>query len=1184
MYLKSIDIKGFKSFADKTEIILKKGITAIVGPNGSGKSNVSDAVRWVLGEQSIKSLRGSKMEDVIFAGTQYRKALGLAQVAITLDNETGWLPVAYNDVTISRRLYRSGESEYYINSVLCRLKDVQELFMDTGIGKEGYSIIGQGKIEAILSGKPEDRRNLLEEAAGIVKFRSRKDEAERRLVHTEENVIRLADILGTYEERLEPLKEEREKASTFITLSENLKGKEVNLIIQNIEKINKKCETLHLDLTTLTEDLVSLSSVKGESKLLLDSENNHLEELQCSIEATRQNNYNDKTLHQNMMNEINLLKEKGINTDNLLALYKDNIEKDTNKINMISKHLEDCTNLYNEKKLSLKNLLISTQELLDVIDKNKGIFDETQRLLTNLKEDKSEITNEIIDNKNTSIIIENDSLSINNRIDQLKFSCENFQKSLALNDKSSKDILSSIEKVKENILLIQNKIDLIEVEIISIKKNLGIKEEELKVTSSTLNKLEATSNLLINLEKQHEGYNKTVRNLMMDLESSRIVGFKDKCFVVGQIITIEKELETAIEIALGGAISDLITTDDTTAKDLIEYLKKNNLGRATFLPLNIIKGKKLHDIESLMHLDGYIGIASELISYDIKFSKAIDFLLGKTIIAKDMNSALNIAKRSEYKFKIVTLTGEMINPGGSLTGGSINSKSSGIFTRKREILEHRDKIILIKKDIEKIENGINTLKSKIIELEKQRIEFKDKQYRENIEITKLNGRISAIENDSLKLKQNLALSTEELNVFQDNLNKKSQELSNNSNNIIELENHLTLVESKINEIIESNSFKEKEVVTLKDDLLKLQLEKATLEETIANSEKELDRIYAEKLEVTTSIEKLKLSVIEEENKKAAYLENIAEYSERAEIINSKLVEFDLFSEEQELQRIKLKEKIKALNVSFEEISTQIIKKEEIFHKNEISTAKLDTEKEALYFRLNDELNLTFAEGVKYKSPIENIEKYKEEIYALKSKITALGIVNLGAIEEYTTLKEKYSFLSEQQQDLVNSKQQLLTVIDEMSEKMRFVFEENFVKLKENFNETFQELFKGGRADLIIDGDLLDSNIEINVEPPGKKLQNITLLSGGEKVLSAIALLFAILKMKPTPFCILDEIEAALDDANVDRYAEFLKRFSNRVQFIVITHRKGTMESSNVLYGITMEEKGVSKIVSVDFKN
>ncbi|MCD3244725.1 chromosome segregation protein SMC [Clostridium botulinum C] len=1180
MFLKSLEIRGFKSFADKTELVFKEGITAIVGPNGSGKSNILDAVKWVLGEQSIKNLRGGKMQDVIFSGTEFRKPVGLAQVNLILDNSDGELPIEYSEVTIMRRLFRSGESEYYINNTRCRLKDIQELFMDTGIGKEGYSIIGQGKIEALLSGKPEERRSLLEEAAGIVKFKTRKQEAEKRLENTDQNLQRINDIFSTYEERLEPLREESEKAKAFLEISKKLKSKEVTLILNNINVSQQRIDSIKKEIEKSQSKLQEIIKEKDTYKQNAEKFNKQLEEFELENNEKTKRYYDSKSRKQDILSENNILNERINNLTNSINKYKENLLQFKEKINSLTQEKLKQQQKLEEllrKQFSLEEDILKCEEIIN--ERNESVKKQTDSI-SEMKSYQVELLSEISQKKNEVVILKNNINNLEGKVKETKASIEAYSNSIKINLSTIEVLKKETEKIDNKIKEYEEKIKNYKKEIIAKNKLLHNNEDILKESVSTYNKIEANSNALINLENQHEGYNKSVKSLMQHIDKDKIPNAKNKTYILGEVIKVDKSFEIAIEIALGGSISNIITDNEIIAKELIKYLKQSNLGRATFLPLNIVKGKSINLSSKVEKIDGYIGIASKLIKCHIKYINAIEYVLGRTLIAKNMDSALNIAKETNYGFKIVTLDGEVINPGGALTGGSLYHKNSNIIGRKREIQELKEKLKIYNKKINELNNNINKIKIDIKNMDEASVDLKDEIHYENLEKTKIIGRINAIDNETSKLKRDLNTSNNELILLKENLktnldilNKKEQKIyeldrlqNDNSLKIINLENKLKKQNEEINN-------KNKSIVSLK-------VKKAQIDESIINLEKEVKRLKEEvnNINISTIEKDINKSTMEISIANDKINENINEVSK----IDIALCKFEENFKEIELKRIKIKENIKVNKDNLENIDIIYNKFEKNKNSLEINLARNETEQQSILTKLNDEMELTYAEALELKIENEDINKCKNDIEIYKSDIAKLGVVNLGAIQQYKELMEKYTFMKEQKEDLIQAKEELLNVVKEMTDKMKTVFHENFNKLRENFSETFRELFKGGKADLILEsGDELTSNIEINVQPPGKKLQNINLMSGGEKGLSAIALLFAILKMKPTPFCILDEIEAALDDSNVSRYSEFLRKFSSNTQFIIITHRKGSMEVGDVLYGVTMEEKGISKIVSVD---
>ncbi|MCI9070668.1 chromosome segregation protein SMC [Clostridium sp.] len=1181
MFLKSLEIRGFKSFADKTELRFKGGVTAVVGPNGSGKSNVSDSVRWVLGEQSVKNLRGGKMEDVIFSGTQFRKPLGLAQVSLTLDNSDGTLSTDYNEVTVTRRIFRSGETEYLINNQKCRLKDITELFMDTGIGKEGYSIIGQGKIDAILSGKPEDRRALLEEAAGIVKYKARKEEAEKRLDNTDSNLVRIRDIIATYEERLEPLKVEKEKAEKYKFLAEELKVKEVSILVNNIDKISKDIDILSNEIEKREKSIEEKREKFKIHKSILDELQDKIENIENKSKLEKDEYYTKKEEYTNHIRDIDLFKERINNfksliekEENEIKLLKENLEK----VNLEKRNLEEKLN-ERSKENSEKALEIKSVESL--IDEISIKINKIEKELSILKNNEFEIIS-----KNSDIT--NKIQSLEKEIKEKSYTQENLDKSivtlegnLSINIGTIEEVKATLINAKDNILKLEEEIILVKRELTKTHSLLNSQDNKIKILAKKINESEATHNTLENLEKHYEGYNRTVKNLMEHVAKGKVFGVKD-IKVLGEVFEVEKKYEVAIEIALGGAISNVITISDIDAKNLISYLKSKGLGRATFLPLNIIKGKKLEVPNEIKSAKGYIGVASDIIKYDMKYKGIIDYNLGRTIIAENMDYAINISKIAKHNYKIVTLTGEVINPGGALTGGSIQGKSANLLGRKREIEELAENIINLKDEYNNEVSKFNDIKVKIKSLDEEILNKREEVHSKNIELTVLEGEMKNLLSDKDKLNKNIESSKKQkdennniINLLTEKLKSKKDELDKLDVKSFERKEKVKLIEE---ELFNNNNERD----SLKEKLVNLKVNNATLEESLQNQKSQISFKNLEIKEKENKIANLQIEISNKYSSITALSENVKSKEGILEEIEKRVLELENSFREDEIIKAELKESYKAKeSVTSEEIEVIRIEENEL-NKKSIQYAKIESEQEAFYNRLNSELNLTLAEAKEIAVKIENINKIKDEILILKSKIASLGTVNLSAIVEYDEVCEKYEFMSSQELDLQKAKEELMEVINEMTIQMQELFKENFKVLNENFGETFRELFKGGHAELILGGeDILNSNIIINVEPPGKKLQNINLMSGGEKVLSAIALLFAILKMKPTPFCILDEIEAALDDANVYRYAEFLKAFAKNIQFIVITHRKGTMEASDVMYGITMEEKGISKVVSVD---
>ncbi|MEG0296043.1 MAG: chromosome segregation protein SMC [Clostridium sp.] len=1181
MFLKSLEIRGFKSFADKTHLKFKRGVTAVVGPNGSGKSNISDSVRWVLGEQSVKTLRGGKMEDVIFAGTQFRKAVGLAQVSLTLDNADNSLDTDYNEVTVTRRIFRSGESEYLINNQKCRLKDINQLFMDTGIGKEGYSLIGQGKIEAILSGKPEERRNLLEEAAGIVKYKSRKEEAEKKLSNTEDNLVRIRDIISTYEERLEPLRLEREKALKYQELANELKAKEVSLLVDSISKVEDELKLVLSDLDErnkkLNERRLKLDEVKSE----LANYELQIDELEKKNSIERTEFYSKKEETAQNANDILIFNERIKNIKDLIKKYEDEISESELYIEKLKEEqkalLEELKIKVEEQKENESILFELEKDIKEVNEKVKVMEDE----LLGLKDDEFGIHQKASELNNSIKIINRD---IDIKVDQsqvLKTSIASIEDNISINTATISGLKLSFVNSKEEITKLEENLNESRKNYANYQTNLKRLDRELNNIFAMINKQEANHSMLIDLEKHYEGYNRSVKMLMDKIDKGNIP-YATGTKVFGEIFNVKREYEVAIEIALGAAISNVITKDEVVGKKLIEYLKANHLGRATFLPLNIIKGNKLSLPGNITSCDGYIGLASEIVQYDALYRNILEYSLGRTIIAKDMDSALKISKLGNYRYKIVTLTGEVINPGGALTGGSLNGKSTNLLGRKREIEELGEKLKSNKEQKEElISQKQDTIKA-IKDMDELILSIREEIHSSQIQLKGTESEINSLVNEVNRLKNSLGVSKNEVISIENHIERLKNEIITKEKSIEEVQGKNSKNKARVIELEEAIINSRKNSEESREKLTEVKVSKATLDEIVSGKSSEIKRRDRDISERVSKINGFKKEISEKNNNINSLNLNIKEKEDNINKISIRIKALEEIFKEDEVKKLEIKEKCKVSESNINELIEIIRKEEGDFSKREIQNAKFESERDNLYSKLNDELNLTLAEAKEMACEISDLHLHKESIYRLKGKITSLGTVNLASIEEYEDVSEKYEFMSTQEKDLESAKQEIVSVISQMTVKMQELFRENFKILNINFNETFKELFKGGNAQLILsEGDELTANIDINVQPPGKKLQNINLMSGGEKVLSAIALLFAILKMKPTPFCILDEIEAALDDANVYRYAEFLRDFSDRIQFIVITHRKGTMEASDVMYGVTMEEKGISKVVSVD---
>ena len=1182
MYLKRLELQGFKSFADRTVLEFKPGITGVIGPNGSGKSNISDSIRWVLGEQSMKSLRGSKSLDIIFAGTQNRKSLGFAEASLVFDNSDGTLPIEYTEVTVTRKIYRTGETGYYINKTPCRLKDVLELFMDTGIGKDGYSIIGQGKIDEILSNKSEDRRHIFEEAAGIVKYRTRKQESEKKLEHTKLNLLRINDILSEIEANIEPLKGQSEKAKKYLNLREELKSIEIGLFIYNINKYKKDLEEIVKDEEIFkvqhdeeTKKLENIKSLKEQLKVEIDEITNNIEKMSnLGFESQKE--------IEMLNSDINVAKTRITNNEENSKRFEKEIEEFETRINELEEEIkqkqEKRINLKENKEKFEKELQEKEKELEKItktltqkeleIEKNKAQVEEntdkkyelqseihTQKInIENGEKRQKQITSEIQSNVS--------------ELDSTRLEKEEISKSFyEIEDKRNK-ILKELEEIN-------NKKEKAKIKIKEYEKNITLLQNEQRMKETKLK-------FLIETEKEKEGYIKSVKNLLKDTEINKELG-KGMHGVLANIIEVPEEYQTAIEMCLGISLQNIVTDTEEDAKKLVEHLRKNNLGRASFLPISSVKGKKLDKIK--VKEEGFIGIASDLIKYDKKYKDIIENLLGRTVIVDKMDTAIKIAKANKYTFRIITLEGDVINPSGAIKGGSVAKKTVNILGRGREIEK-------LEKDIKKIAKKIEGLEQEKTEFEKsmektfENAKTLDKELQE-IDITYATEKqkVTLIEQNIEKLETRIDKLKKEKENIKEQREESNKKISETEKEIEKLNNETEEITKKINEFALLNKDNQKYIDDLNFDITNLKISVSSFDESEASIEEIQERI---KQDIENSkksienkkeqIEKLKQDNFNLEKSIEEITEKIKEIKQSVETSGSKIEEL---KNERITKNEKLEEKEKEITEKFdllEDLKAQIV-------KVDVKKTKLEEEINNIINKMWEEYETTPNNVEDYKKP-ENVAKTQKQVNELRKEMKDLGSVNLDSIEEYKSLKERYDFMSEQRLDLENTMAKLRKVIQEMTTTMKEQFKKQFEVINKNFSEVFKELFGGGKAELSLEDEdnILECGINITVQPPGKKLQNMMLLSGGEKAFTAIALLFAILKMNPAPFCVLDEIEAALDDVNVYRFAEYLKKFSKQTQFLVITHRKGTMEAADTVYGVTMEENGISKLLSMKLKS
>ena len=1178
MYLKSIEVQGFKSFANKIKFEFHNGITGIVGPNGSGKSNVADAVRWVLGEQRVKQLRGGTMQDVIFSGTENRKPLSYASVAITLDNSDHQLPVEYEEVTVTRKLYRSGESEYLINGAGCRLKDINEMFYDTGIGKEGYSIIGQGQIDKILSGKPEERRELFDEAAGIVKFKRRKNLSLKKLEDERMNLTRVNDILAELEKQIGPLKRQSEVAREYLKKKEELKTYDINMFLLETERIKDQIRDVDGKLTIAGDELEETRIKYENMKTEYEAIEEEVDEIDFSIEKAKGQLNETTLLKQQLEGQINVLKEQ-INTVRM------NDEHYANRLNTIRVEIEtrkaQQEELTREKSEvagrlaeATKNDTQAKEALIDVqtriagqtaqIEQNKA---EIMELLNNRASTKAKIQHY----DTTQEQITTRKAEIGRKIIEVSSEAEKQNAVLASYEEE-------VKKISEEIAGFTQKVQINEQKIDQLQQELSRKQEQLRIGQTAYHRESSRLESLKNITERYDGYGNSIRKVMSNKDREKgLIG------VVADIIKVDKEYEIAVETALGGSIQNIVTDNEETAKRMIAYLKQNKFGRATFLPLTSMHGGGGIRQTEVLKEPGVIGLANTLVDVEPRFKGLAEQLLGRTIVVEHIDHGIRLARKYHQSLRLVTLEGELINPGGSMTGGAFKN-SSNLLSRRREIEEFEQTVKMLKKDMDDCEAAVNEIKTK-----------RAACYSIIDEIQQKLRKASVVENTAkMNLEQVLTRQREAKERYdnylkeQAELEAKLQELIDNEDSIqMELEASEAL-EKELNQKIEKlqknlEADKEQEAIQLKRSeevhlsLASLEQQNVFIQENTSRIREEIEKFEAELKELDIN----KGNASEEIKEKEDKIQDL-----RDTIENSKelFAEIEAEIKSQVAKRDELNQKHKAFLGKREELSKQMSELDkECFRLN----SQKESYEEASEKQINymwEEYEITYNHALELRNVnLTDLSYMKRQIQTLKSEIKKLGDVNVNAIEDYKNVSERYEFLKGQHDDLIEAEATLVKIIEELDAAMRKQFEEQFALISKEFDSVFKQLFGGGKGtlELMEDEDILEAGIRIIAQPPGKKLQNMMQLSGGEKALTAISLLFAIQNLKPSPFCLLDEIEAALDDSNVTRFAQYLHKLTKNTQFIVITHRRGTMTSADRLYGITMQEKGVSTLVSVD---
>ncbi len=1178
MYLESLELQGFKSFPDKIKLTFDKGITAVVGPNGSGKSNIGDAVRWVLGEQSSKTLRGGKMEDVIFSGTQFRKPMGFASVTLNIINNRGILQIPSEQVSVTRKLYRSGESEYMINGAQVRLKDICELFMDTGLGRDGYSIIGQGRVAEIVSAKSGERREIFEEAAGISKFRYKKAEAERKLAAAQENILRLRDIIGELESRVEPLRIQSEKAEKFIEYSETKKSLEITVWVRQLDDLKKNLDEIsdkllistneyngvEADISRLEEELTQLSENMQENTLRTEELRNRI------LESERANTQ--------------------IHSD--IAVCENEIRHANDDIDEIKKQqaLSENTGEENRK---------ATEEKLAAIKNAEAELEQTRTDYVTVSEELSKASSEkdSFDSKSAQVQNELNKLYIKQSeygvsISTGKQNAEDMKAQLESADSREEMLRSALEDLKrekgectDGLALIEEKTEELNNRIGGISKLYAARKEKLEAAKKQLEEMnfsirdkDQRIRMLADLENSMEGFAHSVKQILKASKSGQLSGVYGSA---AQLIKVESKYSVAIETAMGGALQNIVVENEDIAKRGIRLLQETKAGRATFLPLTSVKGNRLNE-NGLDRCDGFVALAVDLVQFDPRFEGVYNSLLGRIVIAEDIDLGTLIAKKYSYKFRIVTLDGQVINAGGSFTGGSV-SKSSGVLTRKN--------------DIEKLTNEKNSLQTKLNELRASAEKLKSETDKLGFDIEGAKEELSVVAADKIRFESELkridvmtAQNEEQLSGSEDAKNALKNRISESEAAVKAAEEALKSVENEISEKEKSVSENEEQRrqmqekrEALSEKMSALKLRETEITKDIEAIKSEIARLEAQSQEIGSSSARLVVE-LDEKNRfiegKQAEIEalnaKLSGAKDEAAGINERIAQLRSESHIMEQKSNEKRKQVRELNDSKEKFSREVTRLEE--RKTSVQGAY-----DKIIADMAEQYELYLSEAVKLAKPVENLLVIQRDLAEIKQKIRALGNVNVAAIEEYKEVSERYEFMSGQLNDVESSKRELEKLIEELTETMRRQFSDSFNQINENFKQIFVELFGGGRAELTLTDpeDVLESGIEIKVAPPGKVINNLSLLSGGEQAFVAICIYFSILKIKPAPFCILDEIEAALDDINVTKYAQYLRKFTDTTQFILVTHRRGSMDEADVMYGVTMQEKGISKILRLE---
>ena len=1180
MRLKKLIIHGFKSFADRVEVSFENGITGVVGPNGCGKSNIADAVRWVLGEQSAKTLRGSKMEDVIFNGTEKRRRLAFCEVTLVFDNEDKSLPVDFTEVAVTRRVYRSGEGEYKINGAPCRLRDIIDLFRDTGIGKDGYSLIGQGRIDEILSAKSEDRRQVFEEAAGIVKYKSRKLDAQRRMDRTRENLTRVEDILSELTERVEPLKQQSEVAREYLALRDELKILDLNVFLMRTERYETRIRELKESVQALGESILQANERLEKAGAARD-------EVQLRLDECERETAEKRDIVQRLIREVEA-------REGSVQVVRERIAaaaRDRDRIEAERRAAAEGREGVRGRVIKMNAFIEDETAALSAEDEHQQAreaeLSEKERRLSALESKAEEEKQQIIQSMNRLGNVR----SQRARLDAMKTALQNQlggmeterareQAGMDSLDAQVRDAQSLLDGERARMAELKSQSDEVSARVQTLGEESAKMTERVNAMQAERQQRDSRLKLLREMQRDYEGYNNSVKQVLLQARRQSGSGVHG---VVADLIHVPEKLERAVDMVLGGALQNIVVDRDEDAKRMIEYLRKNRFGRATFLPISSVRGRTLSPQErQVLTMPGCVGLASELVEFDAKYQGVMDNLLGRTVVAEDLASGIAIQRAGRYQFRLVTLEGDVMHSGGSMTGGSVQSRMTSLLSRTREIEETEQALKRIEAEFAAIRERYAKHEEERARLKRDRGELLDELHRQEVacaraeaqlkaaqdEQTGNNRRVERVEQERARLSAQLEEVSRSLEGLSSQQEDAEQSTGNRQEEVRRLQGEIYALRTETEKLRAVVSDARVALASRRRDL---QARIADRDRFIAEAE-DTERILAESAEALKKcVSELEANASELEKELAALETGKSELNVARDGFNAA-----------DAQRTGAQKKLQTLTGEIDELRTGLDEFSDRHHRSELQLARVEAEFKQIQDRIWEDYELTYAGAEPFRQADFRLSESEKRIAAIRQRIRAMGTVNVAALDEYRRTCERVDEMTSQRDDLLKAEADLQAIVEELEQKMETQFKKQFALMNDNFQRTFVKLFGGGKAELRLTDpkDALNCGIEIVAQPPGKKLQMLSLLSGGERALTAIAILFAILDLKPTPFCILDEIEAALDDANIDTYADYLKAYSENTQFIVITHRKGTMERCDALYGVVMEEKGVSKTVSV----